>query len=73
MHEILQKNNAEAVEIIFDNQFISFKKIIETIVTCRAKSITFKILPEKSFFIIGSNSSNHRGEVIPLKNVTLKS
>ncbi len=73
LHEILQKNKAEAVEIIFDNQFISFKKIIETIVTCRAKSITFKILPEKSFFIIGSNSSNHRGEVIPLKNVTLKS
>ena len=30
------------------------------------KSLTFKLLPPSSGFIIGSNSSNDRGEVIQI-------
>jgi hypothetical protein len=35
--------------------------------TFKNKGFTFKILPRKSDFMIGSNSSNDRGEVIALK------
>lgn len=55
------------VEIILDNQYISFKKCIEIIETLRDKSITFKILPKKARFIIGSNSRNDRGQIIKIE------
>ncbi|MBL7886887.1 MAG: glycosyltransferase family 2 protein [Flavobacterium sp.] len=51
-------------EIILDANNISFKEIISFIETNKNKSLTFKILPPNSNFIIGSNSSNDRGEVI---------
>ena len=52
------------LEVIFDNNFIDFKTIIHILETNKNKKITFKILPQFSDFIIGSNSSNDRGEVI---------
>ena len=51
-------------EIIFDNNYIDFKTIIHILESNKNKKITFKILPQASDFIIGSNSSNDRGEVI---------
>lgn len=63
----VSQNSSKIVEIIIDNRLISFKKIIETIVNCDSKTTTFKILPENSMFAIGSNSSNHLGEVIEIK------
>lgn len=53
-------------EIILDANYISFKEIISFIEDNKNKSYTFKILPPNSNFIIGSNSSNDRGEVIVL-------
>lgn len=53
-------------EIIFDNNFVSFADIISSMQTHRNCGFTFKILPKNSNFIIGSNSSNDRGEVIIL-------
>jgi len=52
-------------EYILDNNYLDFKSIIE-IISNRPKncSATFKILPKNSNFIIGSNSSKSRGEVI---------
>ena len=73
---ILQKKNANKInysqflvqknkfEIIFDNNYISFKEIIQTIQLNKNKSVTYKILPQKADFLVGSNSSNDRGEVI---------
>lgn len=56
-------------EYILDNNYLSFKSIIEILSNspknCNA---TFKILPKKANFIIGSNSSKSRGAVIPLKH-----
>ena len=52
------------LEVIFDNNVIDFKTIIQILETNKNKKITFKILPQFSDFIIGSNSSNDRGEVI---------
>ncbi|WP_306352954.1 glycosyltransferase family 2 protein [Flavobacterium sp. '19STA2R22 D10 B1'] len=56
------------VEIIFDNNFINYKTIIGDMQRLRIKGITFKIKPENTHYIIGSNSSNDRGEVINIEN-----
>jgi GT2 family glycosyltransferase len=52
-------------EYILDNNALDFKSIIE-ILSNRPKNskATFKILPKNSNFIIGSNSSKSRGDVI---------
>ena len=59
--------NKEATEIILDNEFISFKECIAILESSRNKGITFKIKPKKANFLIGSNNSNDRGEVIKIK------
>jgi GT2 family glycosyltransferase len=51
-------------EFIFDNNFINFKDIIQIMQSNKGKNITYKILPQTADFLIGSNSSNDRGEVI---------
>jgi GT2 family glycosyltransferase len=51
-------------EIIFDQNKLSFKTIIQAFETNKNKNFTFKILPQSSDFVIGSNSSFDRGEVI---------
>ncbi len=53
-------------EIIFDNNYIDFKTIIAILEFNKNKKFTFKILPKSSDFLIGSNSSNDRGEIILL-------
>lgn len=53
-------------EIILDANNISFKEIISFIEKNKNKTFTFKILPPNCNFIIGSNSSNDRGEVVVL-------
>ena len=58
---LTQKNS---IEIIFDNNYINFIKIIQTMRLNKNKKITFKILPQNADFLIGSNNSNDRGEVI---------
>ncbi len=50
---------------ILDNNVMSFKSIIQFIETSSKNSeATYRILPKKSRFIIGSDSSTGRGEVI---------
>ena len=58
-------NLTDHEEVIFDNETHSFKSIIAFIQNSKQESnLTFKILPKNSRFIIGSNSSKGRGEVI---------
>jgi GT2 family glycosyltransferase len=54
----------ENSEIIFDQNYNSFKTIIEAFEANKNKGLSFKILPKSSRFLIGSNSSFDRGEVI---------
>ncbi|MCF6296296.1 MAG: glycosyltransferase family 2 protein [Flavobacteriaceae bacterium] len=55
-------NNAE---IIFDANASSYKEIINRLSNNKSKTgLTFKILPNNSNFIIGSNNSFSQGEVI---------
>lgn len=58
--------NKEALEIILDNEFISFKECITILELARNKGITFKIIPKNANFLIGSNNSNERGEIIEI-------
>lgn len=53
-------------EVIFDNDFVSFKEIIAFMEQQKNNGFTFKIRPAGSSFIIGSNDSNDRGQVIAL-------
>ncbi|WP_396169012.1 glycosyltransferase family 2 protein [Flavobacterium sp.] len=55
-----------ATEIIFDQNYLSFKTTIDVFETHRGSQITYKIFPESSDFLIGSNSSFDRGEVIKI-------
>ncbi len=53
-------------EIIIDNQIVSYKDSIAFLEQNKDKGFTFKLLPVNSDFIIGSNSSYDRGEVLPI-------
>ncbi|HEY4628020.1 MAG TPA: glycosyltransferase family 2 protein [Flavobacterium sp.] len=53
-------------EIIFDQNQLDFKTIIQAFETNKNKNFTFKIIPESADFVIGSNSSFDRGEVIKI-------
>jgi GT2 family glycosyltransferase len=55
------------VQIILDNEFVSFKECINIHEMHRNKGITFRIMPKNANFIIGSDSSNDRGEVVKIK------
>jgi hypothetical protein len=60
-------STGKRVEIILDNHYVSFKKCIKIIETLKDKSITFKILPKRANFVIGSNSRNDRGQIIKIE------
>ncbi len=63
------KNDLNAsLEIIFDTNSFSFKEIIDFMNCNKSKNLTFKNYISKSNFIIGSNNSIDRGEIIILKN-----
>lgn len=52
-------------QIIFDQKHITFKDIIERMTRwSKNKKLSFKILTKDAQFIIGSNSSKSRGEVL---------
>ncbi|WP_322874171.1 glycosyltransferase family 2 protein [Aquimarina sp. ERC-38] len=57
------------IEIIFDAACLSFSEIIQVMQKNASPFITFKIKPPEQNFIIGSNSSTGRGEVIILKRI----
>lgn len=57
-------SSRNATELILDQNQLSFKECISILETQKSKDTTFKILPGNSNFIIGSNSSNDRGEVV---------
>ena len=60
---ILKSKN---VEVLLDLNTVSFKSAIAFLEENKSNSFTFKVLPAASDFIIGSNNSNDRGEVINL-------
>lgn len=60
-------NLENAAEVIFDANKLSYKQIISMLASAeKNKSITFKILPNKSNFILGSDNAISRGEIIEI-------
>ncbi len=57
----------DAEEIWFEEKSTSYQDIINYIATHRFGDVLFKILPNSTSFLIGSNTSDGRGEVIYLK------
>lgn len=69
LHDISQSFiKKTTTEIIFDQNQLDFKTIINTLEANKNKGFTFKILPKSSHFILGSNSSFDRGEVVKIEN-----
>lgn len=62
----LKVSEVKNIEIIFDNNYLSFKAIIANMIQYKSLKNSFKIIPKTTNFMIGSNSSNDRGEVITL-------
>lgn len=60
-------NSLKSIEILFDNNFLSFKSIIASMESHKNSEYTFKIIPRGSNFIIGSNNSNDRGQIIKIE------
>jgi GT2 family glycosyltransferase len=56
------------IEIIFDQNDLSFSTIISAMELYKNEKVTFKIIPNQSNFMIGSNSSNDRGEVVMIED-----
>ena len=59
-------NNQNQIEILLDNACFSFQEIIAFLEKNKNKGYTFKIIPKSTAYMIGSNSSNDRGEVIEI-------
>ncbi|TDD97406.1 glycosyltransferase family 2 protein [Flavobacterium cellulosilyticum] len=64
--DLKQFSNNELTEIVFDQHFMDFKTIIKTLEAEKNKGFTFKIYLQESGFMIGSNSSFDRGEIIKI-------
>jgi hypothetical protein len=60
---MLKRTDAN-VEVIFDQNDLSFSNIISAMEEFKNEKVTFKIISNSSDFMIGSNSSNDRGEVV---------
>jgi len=56
------------IEIIFDQNDLTFSTIISAMEWYKNEKVTFKIIPNQSNFMIGSNSSNDRGEVVIIQD-----
>jgi len=52
------------VRVILDNEFVTFKECINILERFKNMGVTFRIVPKSSKFIIGSDSSNERGEYV---------
>lgn len=58
--KIIKKHKID--EIVFASSDISFKDIISWLISLSDTSLKFKILPENSYFLIGSNSRETLGD-----------
>lgn len=60
-------------QIIFDTNYVGFKFIIEAFENNKSKYVTYRIISQLSDFLIGSDSSFDRGEVVKLSDLKILS
>ena len=63
-----KNDEISTIEIIFDTKSFKYNEIIEFMNSNKSKNITFKNYISNSSYLIGSNNSIDRGEIIELKN-----
>jgi len=64
---LLSNSIRNGLQIILDNEFVSFKDCIKIQEEYCTKNIVFRIIPKNTDFIIGSDSPNDRGEIVKIK------
>ena len=58
--------NYASAQIVIDIHAILFKECIAFMESLKNKGLTFRILPKNTNFLIGSDNSNERGEIIKI-------
>lgn len=66
LNMLIEMSSPTQIEVIFDLEFISHKKMIDIMEHFRQKRCTFQILSKQNDFLIGSNNSNDKGDIIIL-------
>lgn len=61
-----RNKSKKQTEFLIDNNSFSYKSIISFLETHKNQGFTFKIVPKKALFMIGSNNSNDRGIVVKI-------
>lgn len=64
---LLSNSIRNGLQIILDNESVSFKECIEIHERYRNKGVVFRIIPKGTNFSIGSDSPNDRGEIVKVK------
>ncbi len=54
------------VQLIFDAEILSYREIIRLMMAHQGHDNTFRIKPKNCDFILGSDNSTSKGEVLPL-------
>ena len=55
------------IEVLLDNNYFSFKSIINFLEVNKNQDFTFKIRPKNASFMIGSNNSNDKGKIVEME------
>jgi len=58
----------KGIEILLDNNYISFQECIAFLELLKNRGFAFKILPKSSNYLIGSDNNNERGTVLEIPN-----
>lgn len=58
----------KGIEILLDNNYISFQECISFLELLKNRGFAFKILPKSSNYLIGSDNNNERGTVLEIPN-----
>jgi GT2 family glycosyltransferase len=58
--------NDGSAQIVIDTHAVLFKECISFMESVKNKGLTFRILPKSTNFLIGSDNSNERGEIIKI-------
>lgn len=64
---LLSNSIRNGLQIILDNEFVSFKECIEIHERHRNKGVAFRIIPKGANFSIGSDSPNDKGGIVKVK------
>lgn len=60
-------SNGSKTQLLLDNEYVSFKECISILEKNNRKGLSFRIIPRGCEFMVGSDSSKDRGEIVIFK------